>query len=530
MSADSLVGRVVGAYRIERSIGQGGMGAVYVGRHARTGRSYAVKVLLPEHASRKDALARFRREAEALGAVGHAHIVAIHDYDETPDGLWFLVMDLLEGEDLAHRLHRSGPMPWRDAVALLDPIVSAIDAAHRAGLVHRDLKPSNVFLARAPGAAREVPMLLDFGLARALEPEGEQNKVTATGTVMGTPNYMSPEQAQGTALDGRSDQWALAILLHEMIAGRPPFVGPTLTSTLVAVMTAPRPRLSDAGIAVPEGLEQVLDRALAKAPADRFADVASFRAALAQITGVTLPGAPMSMPSERLPATMGIPLATAPTAAVASLAPSVPTLPMAGATPAPPVRVPWMAAVIAAGAVLSIGLVALAASFAIRDRGVEPIAAPAAPIAAPPVAHPPVAEVAPVAPPPEPAVTPPPAEVPAAVTRRRVRAHGDAAPTEEPVEAAAPVPPSEPTTTGAAAGPPPALVRATERMAESDFDGCLRELEHAGTSAPILGARMNCALRTGRRSDLVAACDLLHRHHPSHAYTRTCDTMLSVTP
>ena len=564
--SDSLVGRMLGAYRIERALGQGGMGAVYVGRHARTGRTYAVKVLLQEHAGQKDALKRFRREAEALGAVGHAHIVAIHDYDETPDGLWFLVMDLLEGEDLAHRLQKTGPMPYQAAIAILDPIASAIQAAHTMGLIHRDLKPSNVFLAKPPGALEEKPMLLDFGLARALdETTGAHGKVTATGMVMGTPSYMSPEQAQGIALDGRSDLWALGILLFEMIAGRPPFEGPTLSSTLVAVLTTPRPRLGDRGMLVPEALEVALDRALAKDPHDRYPDVASFRAALLSCVGARLErsadaqivGTAPTQAMALLPRTGEgrFPSSTPRTAVAAPYAlPTPSTLP--GATPqglaahpreAGPSRsmVPWVLA--AATLMMLAGGLATGLAYFFLVGGRSEVAssvgapAPTAPAIEPaiepaPGAPPSAPSVGPAAPtPPEPA---PELVAPSTSSRRVARARGvrtSEEPAGEPSEPSATEEPdveeiSPPAAAVPAGGPPPALIRATDLMGVGDYAGCLRELEHAGTSAPILGARMNCALRTGRRSDLEEACTLLHRHHPTHAYTRTCDTLLDVTP
>jgi serine/threonine-protein kinase len=568
----SLVGRVLGSYRIERVLGQGGMGAVYVGRHARTGRAYAIKVLLAAHAGQTDALKRFRREADALGAVGHAHIVAIHDYDETPDGLWFLVMDLLEGEDLAHRLSRRGPLPYREAIALLDPISSAIQAAHRVGLIHRDLKPSNIFLARMPGEEIERPMLLDFGLARALdERPGEASKVTATGTVLGTPSYMSPEQAQGQALDGRSDLWALAVILFELISGRPPFDGPTLTSILVAVLTSPRPHLRDRGVDVPDALEQVLDRALAKTPAERYPDVGAFRDALAQIAGLvrrtepptslavaptqamtTQPG-PAPTPSARPPAISGGELYAATLAAPSAVVPVTAVVPRAGAS-AGGRPTAWIAtALIASFLVFGGGAVALAMVLFGRSFAAPAVARS---VSSPPVltdgAHHPspatsdaaldaavdartdartdttaepllVAEAEG-----DPSAEGERREIPAARRDRLVRARSSA-PVEAPIEAS---PPSGAPAVDEApmTGPPPALVRATERMGEGDFAGCLRELEHAGHSAPILGARMNCALRTGRRSDLEEACALLHQHHPRNAYTTTCDTLLGVTP
>ena len=544
--------RTLGPYRLERLLGQGGMGAVWAARHVRTGRAYAVKVLLPEQSRDRTALLRFRREAEALAAVGHAHIVPIHDYDEGPGGEWFLAMDLLEGEDLASRLARSGPLPWTAAIALLDPILGAIEAAHAAGLVHRDLKPSNIFLARQAGTGEEKPMLLDFGLARSHGAAAEvaRAKVTATGTVLGTPAYMSPEQAQGAAIDGRSDLWSLAVILYEMIAGRPPFDGPTLTALLLAVVTATPPRLSALGREVPEALEGALERAMAKAPEQRFSDVRSFREALSRAAGRSLGAAPLA---PGLPPTLD--------RLAASLAPTVQATPShaAVATPPPPSSAaagPGRYAVLLAMLVFLPTL--LAGAFAIDlllrmptdpdAPGLNPPAAPPVALsttASPPDAPPAVAVTSPAAPAPsapdlpdapEPAAAAsepsPPARSGRAVALASRRAPGVAPPVPAPPVPAPPVPapPSPPAAAAPPAGPPPEMVAAAERMGEGDFDGCLRALAPAGTSAPVLGMRMNCAYQAARRHEVEATCALLHRHHPRHAYTSTCDHLLDALP
>ncbi|MEQ9652903.1 MAG: serine/threonine-protein kinase, partial [Sandaracinaceae bacterium] len=165
---DALSGKVLdGTFRVDEPLGRGGMGAVFAATHLRTGRRYAVKVLLPEIAVRRDAVARLKREAETIGALGHANVVGVHDIRET-DGLAWLVMDLLEGEDLAARMKRVGRMPLDAAVTLLAQMAAGLEAAHAKGLVHRDLKPANVFLARQPGMP-ERAVLLDFGLAKSFE-------------------------------------------------------------------------------------------------------------------------------------------------------------------------------------------------------------------------------------------------------------------------------------------------------------------------------------------------------------------------
>lgn len=282
MSRDSSIeGRELGAYRLGRRLGAGGIGAVYAATHVRTGRAYAVKVLLPDAADDATSAARFRREAEALAAVGHAGIVAVHDFDVTDDGVAYLVMDKLEGEDLDGRISR-GPLSLAATLDLLHQVGSALTTAHDAGILHRDLKPSNVFLARRPGMP-ERAVLLDFGLAKLME--GEHAKLTATGATMGTPMYMSPEQAQGLHVDRRTDVYALAAVLFECLTGRPPFDGPHVTAILAKVLTAPPPRLRDWNPELPRALDDVIVRALAKDPSERPASVPALVAAVSEAMG-----------------------------------------------------------------------------------------------------------------------------------------------------------------------------------------------------------------------------------------------------
>jgi len=277
----SIEGRELGAYRLGRRLGAGGIGAVYAATHVRTGRAYAVKVLLPDAADDATSAARFRREAEALAAVGHAGIVAVHDFDVTDDGVAYLVMDKLEGEDLDARLAR-GPLSLAATQDLLHQVGSALATAHDAGILHRDLKPSNVFLARRPGSP-ERAVLLDFGLAKLME--GEHAKLTATGATMGTPMYMSPEQAQGLPVDRRTDVYALGAVLFECLTGRPPFDGPHVTAILAKVLTAPPPRLRDWNPELPRALDDVIVRALAKDPSERPASVPALVAAVNEAIG-----------------------------------------------------------------------------------------------------------------------------------------------------------------------------------------------------------------------------------------------------
>ncbi|MBX7191828.1 MAG: protein kinase [Sandaracinaceae bacterium] len=265
-------GRVLGkAYRVERALGAGGVGAVYEAVQVRTGRRYAVKLLLPEIAMREGAAARFRREAEALAAIGHSGIVQIHDFDTDEDGTQFLVMDLLEGEDLATRIAREGALDLPAALRIFEEIGTALSAAHALGIVHRDLKPANVFLARRPGAP-ERATILDFGLAKNLA--GPSAHLTATGVGLGTPLYMSPEQARGEDVDLRTDVYALGCILFEMLTGSAPFTGPTISVVIAKILAEEPPLVSaHARRPTPPALDEVVRMALAKRSTDRYATV-----------------------------------------------------------------------------------------------------------------------------------------------------------------------------------------------------------------------------------------------------------------
>ena len=270
MTDDALVGRTLGGvYQVERRLGAGGIGAVYTALQTRTKRRYALKVLLPEMSLKPGAVERFRREGEALAALGHAGIVQIHDFDTAEDGTQFLVMDLLEGEDLSTRLERTGALDWTSAIRILEEIASALGAAHALGIIHRDLKPANIFLARRAGSA-ERATILDFGLAKNVAVV-ENVRLTATGAGLGTPLYMSPEQARGSEVDLRTDVYALGCIFYEMLTGVPPFEGPTLTAVIARILTDPPPFVSHhAPRAVPIAIDEVVRRALAKDPAARY--------------------------------------------------------------------------------------------------------------------------------------------------------------------------------------------------------------------------------------------------------------------
>lgn len=268
-----MAGKVLGDYRVERRLGGGGFGAVYAGAHIRTGRKYALKILRPDRAIvSPDARERFRREAEALSGLGHVGIVAIHDYASV-EGIDYIVMDLLEGEDLAARLGSQGAFQIDEGIELISSIGDALQTAHDANIIHRDLKPGNVFLARVPGEP-ERPVLLDFGLAKDVS--GNAQSMTASGEALGTPTYMAPEQASGGAIDERTDVYALGALAYEVLSGEPPFDGANATAIILQLMTSdPKPLQG-----LPAHVAAAVHRAMSKDADDRHPSVRAFIAEL----------------------------------------------------------------------------------------------------------------------------------------------------------------------------------------------------------------------------------------------------------
>jgi hypothetical protein len=274
-------GSILGAtYRIEEPLGRGGMGEVFAARHLRTGRRYAVKTILPGPRADEAAFRRFEREATAASALGHPGIVQVHDFNATSSGTFYLVMDLLEGETLEQRLEK-GPLAWPDAQRIALELCSALGTAHEHGLIHRDIKPSNVFLASTKGAPERC-VLVDFGLVKPLEESG--SLLTAAGAVVGTPVYMSPEQARGEVLDVRSDLYSLAAVLFEAITGAPPFLDRTLAAVYARLLGEPAPLASRvAKHRVPDAVDEVLARALAKDRSQRYPSARALGEAIAVI-------------------------------------------------------------------------------------------------------------------------------------------------------------------------------------------------------------------------------------------------------
>lgn len=283
---DDLCGSVLaGRYRLLRILGRGGMGYVYLAEHTTIGRRLAVKVLGTQLAREQEFRERFLREARAVSALAHENVVQVTDYGETPNDSVFLAMELLEGEELSETIARDGPLPWLRAKRIILQVCRALHAAHQAGIVHRDVKPENCFRVKR-GANRDFVKVLDFGLAKAIGDEHKpEESLTRRGTVFGTPEYMSPEQARGRPVDARSDVYSTGILLYELVTGTLPFMGEHFMDVLTKHCTEEPtpPRVANPGADASDELEAVILRCLRKEADARFASIQALGEALAAI-------------------------------------------------------------------------------------------------------------------------------------------------------------------------------------------------------------------------------------------------------
>ena len=262
-----------GRYRLDRPLGDGGMGTVWVGCQVALQREVAIKTL---RVTNEDLKARLRQEALALAALHHPAVVSVYDYGETADGAPFIVMELVRGESVASHLHRAGAWSATAAVQLMLPLLDGLAAAHRAGIIHRDIKPENVVLAQ--GFAGDEVKLIDFGIAK--QAKAEVN-LTAAGGLVGTPAYMAPEQLRGVAADARSDVWSVGALLYHMIAGRMPFEAAEVWAVIHQVVSESPSYPRDAR-GLDGGLWRILMDAMRKDPAARTQSADAMREALAR--------------------------------------------------------------------------------------------------------------------------------------------------------------------------------------------------------------------------------------------------------
>lgn len=280
----SYIGKeIAGQFRLLQRIGSGGMGAVYKAEQPEMNRFVAVKILHPKYVSRPDLVSRFRREARAMSHLSHPNTARVFMYGQLDDGACYIVMEYLEGRNLAQITRAEGMLQPARAVNIMVQVCGALEEAHRQGIVHRDLKPENIFLT-TQGGITDFPKVLDFGLAKVTQREMRPGSLILTqeGMVFGTPEFMSPEQARGQALDARSDIYSLGCILYEMLTGKLPFdAAQPMDYLALQIKGTPIPLSKRVpGLGFPPGLEAVVMKAIAKAPKDRYPSASDFAMAL----------------------------------------------------------------------------------------------------------------------------------------------------------------------------------------------------------------------------------------------------------
>ena len=281
----SLVGEVLGSYRLTSELASGGMGTVYRAQHELLGREAAIKLLRPELSSNDVLVQRFFNEAKAATAIRHPGIIEVYDFGYTEDGRAYLVMEFLDGEPLGTRIQRRGRLTEVEAASIARGIASALKAAHAKGIIHRDLKPDNVFLVPDPDGTGDRVKVLDFGVAKLADPAPSNVRHTQTGALMGTPLYMAPEQARAAGtIDGRADLYSLGCIIYEMLVGKPPFVadgaGEIIAMQLFGQVQPPAERLAS----LTPAMNAIVMQLLEKEPHDRFQNAAAVQQALASVS------------------------------------------------------------------------------------------------------------------------------------------------------------------------------------------------------------------------------------------------------
>ena len=304
--ADAYSGKqVAGQFKILQRIGSGGMGSVYKAEQPDMNRFVAVKILHSKYLSRSDLVSRFRREARAMSHLSHPNTARVFLYGQLDDGSCYFVMEYLEGRNLAQLVRAEGPMDPERAINVMVQVCGALEEAHQQGIVHRDLKPENIFLTVQGGIA-DFPKVLDFGLAKVTERQMRPGSLILTqeGMVFGTPEFMSPEQARGEPLDGRSDIYSLGVILYELLTGKLPFDAKQPMDFINMHINEPPIPLGKRapGLELPEGLERVLEKSLAKKPEDRYQTATEFGQALRDvIRGKLITGVMRALPPSRPP-------------------------------------------------------------------------------------------------------------------------------------------------------------------------------------------------------------------------------------
>jgi len=422
-------GLVAGKYRLSRLLGRGGMGSVWEGLHTTLGTRVAVKFIDAEYAESPEARSRFENEARAAATLRSKHVVEVYDHGVMTDGRPFIVMEFLEGEPLDKRLDRFGRLAPKDTARILHQVCRALSKAHAASIVHRDLKPENVFLVWDDEDGADIAKVVDFGIAKFTDAALGPSSATRTGSVLGTPYYMSPEQARGLrSVDHRSDIWSLGVIAYRCIVGALPFEGEAIGDLLVKLCTAPVPVPSQLVPDVPPGFDAFIQRALSRDPAERFQTSQEFAESLSAICGLSVrgpygsrdgsalasgphPAATQAVSQHRVHGPFGITPGTGAPITQTPTPVSTPRRSNAG----------LLGAAIGGAVVLAIGI-GVAAKLASNDPAVAPSGSvsTAAPAPEPPAAAAPPA----VAPPPPQAVTvePTPAAAPPAASSAPPRA------------------------------------------------------------------------------------------------------------
>jgi len=367
-----------GKYRIIRLLGEGGMGAVYLAENTRIARQVAIKVLLGEAADKPDVVQRFEREAQAAGRIGSDHILEILDFGNLPNGDRFMVMEFLEGEELSARIKRSVLTP-EQSVHLFLQLLEGLEAAHAAGIVHRDLKPDNIFILKEKAGRPDFVKIIDFGISKFNQLNDAEHSKTKTGMLMGTPYYLSPEQARGAARsDPRSDIYSCGVILYQCVTGTVPFDAETLNELLFAIVLSPPRPISEIAPHLDAGFRAIIDKAMARELNERFQTTREFKDALsawAQGLGFPTQGAALGANASQGVAAMS-------PAAAALAVPQTPNLPLdtkANFTQSQDVEIPkrnlGLFLGLGAGALLVLGVGGVALALALRT---EPPSAAAA--------------------------------------------------------------------------------------------------------------------------------------------------------
>lgn len=324
---------LLGKYRVERVLGQGGMGVVVAARHVELGQLYAIKFLLPAMLSRSESLERFVREARAAARLESEHVAKVHDVGRMENGAPYMVMEYLDGSDLKAVVSRRGPLPVEEAATYVLQMCDAIAEAHEAGIIHRDLKPANLFLVRRRNGSPCIKVI-DFGISK--HTGADEVELTHTNAMFGSPLYMSPEQmARTKTVDLRTDIWAIGVILYELLAGVSPFKASTMTEVVSRVLQEEPAPLRETRPDVPPGVEEVIGRCLRKRREERFLTVEELAEALLPFGGVmTAVRTPMGTDAGLAPA---VPSTLAPSSTTARLpdaqAPQASTLPLQAAAP-----------------------------------------------------------------------------------------------------------------------------------------------------------------------------------------------------